>query len=399
VTSHVHRAEVLSIGSELTHGETRDTNAGELAADLTAEGVVVTRLTGVPDDQGAVVDAWRRAMTDNDLVVSTGGLGPTPDDLTREAIAAVVGETPAVDGELEAWLRRLWRRRRLPFPEINLKQAWLIPSATAIRNDNGTAPGWWVEPAGGRRPILVALPGPPREMRPMWHDSVLPRLRAGGLGVDDAVTTLRTTGIGESQLAALIGEELLAGDNPSVATYARQDAVDVRIGAVAAGDRPAAAVLADAVARVREVAGEHVWAEGRDTWADAVAVAASERGWTIAVSEEGSGGSLARLLESMDRLVLAESRTGRDGLGPAETGPDAMDLARRIRQVAGSEIGIGLVARPAGADTAVDIAIVSPAGDHRETRTAFLQGVQGRHRAGLAGAAVLLRHLRGAADR
>ena len=136
-----------------------------------------------------MTDAFGRAATRADLVVSTGGLGPTPDDLTREAIAGLVGETPAVDDRLEAWLREMWFRRGMPFPEINLKQAWLIPSASAIPNMNGTAPGWWLERSDGG--LIVALPGPPREMRPMWADGVMPRLRERGLGVERATRTLR----------------------------------------------------------------------------------------------------------------------------------------------------------------------------------------------------------------
>src|SRR5207253_8166627 len=128
-----------------------------------------------------------------DAVISTGGLGPTPDDLTREAIAAAVGEEPAVDPGLETWLRGLWSRRGVTFPEMNLKQAWILPSATALPNPNGTAPGWWVDrPDGG---LFIALPGPPREMRPMWADHALPRLMARGAGSPSAQVTLRLAGI------------------------------------------------------------------------------------------------------------------------------------------------------------------------------------------------------------
>ena len=222
---HLLTAEILSIGSELTVGDTRDTNAGELARSLTALGVRVGRLTALPDVIDAVREAVGMAMTRSDLVVSTGGLGPTPDDLTREAIASACGETPFVDPALEAWLRELWRRRGLPFPELNLKQAWRIPSATVLENPNGTAPGWFVTRADGR--VIVALPGPPREMRPMWADRALPRLRSIGLGTEVAARTYRLTGIGESQVADLLGEPLLRATNPVVATYARTEAVDV----------------------------------------------------------------------------------------------------------------------------------------------------------------------------
>ena len=137
----IRTAEILSIGSEITVGETRDTNAGELAAALTREGVEVGRLLALPDRLDLVSAALSSAFERSDLVVSTGGLGPTPDDLTRESIAAALGETVEVDPELEAWLRGRWERRGLPFPEMNLKQAWRIPSCEPLPNPNGSAPG------------------------------------------------------------------------------------------------------------------------------------------------------------------------------------------------------------------------------------------------------------------
>jgi len=264
------RAELLSVGSELTVGETRDTNAGDLAHDLTALGIAVGRIVAVPDDLATVVDAVRGAIARADIVVSTGGLGPTPDDLTREAIAASLGEEPAVDAELERWLRALWARRGMPFPEINLKQAWLIPSAQALPNPNGTAPGWWVDrPDGG---LLVALPGPPREMAPMWAEHVLPRIRGRAAGTGAASRTFRLAGIGESQVAALLGEALLRGADPDVATYARADAVDVRISARGHGaDGTSAPERVERMAAVvRERIGDHVWAEGTTTWPEAI---------------------------------------------------------------------------------------------------------------------------------
>ena len=185
-------AELLSIGTELTVGETRDTNAGELARFLTDLGVRVTRMTALPDDLGIVTEAFTAGLARADLVICTGGLGPTPDDLTREAIAAACGETVAVDPQIEAWLRELWRRRGMAFPELNLKQAWQIPSSEALANPNGTAPGWFVSRPDGR--IIVALPGPPKEMRPMWADEVMPRLRERGLGEEIRVEDLPADG-------------------------------------------------------------------------------------------------------------------------------------------------------------------------------------------------------------
>jgi nicotinamide-nucleotide amidase len=406
---HVVAAELLSIGTELTVGETRDTNAGDLARSLTGIGVAVGRIQAVPDDLGTVRDAIAAAVDRADLVVSTGGLGPTPDDLTREAIAAVVGEEPVVDPELEAWLRALWSRRGMPFPAMNLKQAWLLPSATALPNPNGTAPGWWVERADGG--VIVALPGPPREMRPMWTDHVLPRLAEGGSGVAMASRTLRLAGIGESQVADLLGEELLRAADPIVATYARSDAVDVRIssrdgpgsragstggdGSRAAAGSTAADRVAAVTDRVLAALGGQVWAEGETTWAEAIGTALTERRQTLAVVEVATGGSLATLLGDRDWLLFSESLAAATATARAHGTADGLEhLARRGAELGEASIGIGVRARARGADTAVSVVVIGPGWTHRERRMTFLGGSNGRTRAALAAAHILLTAIR-----
>jgi nicotinamide-nucleotide amidase len=391
-TRWVSTAELLSIGSELTVGDTRDTNAGDIARSLTARGVQIARIQALPDDLAAVTDAFAGALERADLVVSTGGLGPTPDDLTREALAALCDETPAVDPELETWLRSLWARRGMDFPEMNLKQAWRIPSATSVPNDNGTAPGWWVDRADGA--VAVALPGPPREMRPMWEGWVLPRLVERGLGRNVEHRTIRLAGIGESQAAERLGPGLLGGTNPSVATYARADAVDVRIAAVDEGDG-SAGELADAAERVvLDTLGEHVWARGATTWADAIDAELASLRWTLATTETGTHGSLASLLAHLTRRPLAE--VVGDGADHDEPGVAARAIAER----AGADVGCAVRIRARGDDTAVTVCVRSPSGEHTERRLAFLGGEQGRLRAGLTAADVLLRQLRrAAADR
>src|SRR4051812_15039298 len=297
-------AELLAIGTELTVGETTDTNSGELARSLVAHGVTVARTSALPDDLAVVVDALATALARADLVVTTGGLGPTPDDLTREAVAAVCGETVFEDPATIGWLEGLWARRGAAFPAVNRKQAWLIPSATGLPNPNGTAPGWWVDrPDGG---VIAVLPGPPREMRPMWAEHVLPWLVARGVGADLEVRTLRLHGIGESQVAELLGEELLRATNPVVATYARQEAVDVRISARGRDGRSAAALADEAEAAVTASLGEYVWARGATSWAAAVDEALAARGWTVSTFERGTGGALVSLLRGTAARRRAE---------------------------------------------------------------------------------------------
>jgi len=380
-------AEILAVGAELTVGETRDTNSGEIARSLTEAGVAINRIDVLPDRLRVVAGTFRAALRRADLVISTGGLGPTPDDLTREAIALVAGETPSVDPELEAWLRELWSRRDLPFPEINRKQAWLIPSAAALANPNGTAPGWWVDRPDGR--VVVLLPGPPREMRPMWTGLVLPRLVERGLGRGLISRTLRLTGIGESQVADLIGEATLRRTNPEIATYARAEAIDVRISATARRGRSAEELLDEAESLVLERLGEYLWARGSTTWTEAIGSELSRLGWSLAITEDGTDGSLGVLLGGLAGLRRVELTA----LGPAgrpATEAAARDLAGR----AGAEVGLAVSARPKGADTTIQVAIASPRGERTERRLGFLGGSAGRGRAALIAAAALLRTLR-----
>ena len=387
-TRQLRTAELLSIGSELTVGETRDTNAGELAAALTREGVTVGRIVALPDRLDIVSDAFTTAFSRADLVVSTGGLGPTPDDLTRESIAAALGETVEVDPDLEAWLRGRWDRRGLPMPEINLKQAWRIPSCEPLPNPNGSAPGWFVRrPDGG---VCIALPGPPREMRPMWSDEAMPRLRAQGLGADACVRTFRLTGIGESAVAEILGEEMLRRSDPEVATYARVEAVDVRVSAIGtdAAGRSAQDRVEEAAAVVRERLGDHIWAEGDTSWADAVGARLTELGWRLAVEEIGTAGQVAALFGDSPWLALSRVRPGlATQLAPAD---DALAArAAAVRDEAGAEVGAAIRVRPRGSEFAVTIAVASPLGDRQRTHATYVGGAMGRSQSALLTAATL----------
>ncbi len=366
------------MGTELTTGSTRDTNAGDLATELTARGLEVVRVTALPDRLEAVREAFQGALERSDLVISTGGLGPTPDDLTREAIAAACGVTPTVDPALERWLRDLFERRGLPMADANLKQAWLIPGATTLPNTKGTAPGWWVESDDTH--VMVAMPGPPREMWPMWREEVMPRLEERGLGQEVAAETLRLTGIGESALADLIGEAILRAPDPEVATYARADAVDVRISAFGAG---AGERVRSMVTMLEPRLAQWVFARGDVTWAEALGHRLAGR--TLATVEIGTAGHLAALLGAESWFVRGEVLPdGRHEL---------RSEARRARASGSADVGLALRARERRGDTAVSVAIAIGDRVATRTRTAFLAGHEGRRRAALAACAELWRLL------
>jgi nicotinamide-nucleotide amidase len=382
-TRPLHTAILLAVGSEITAGETRDTNSGDLARSLAESGVDVAWITALPDRLDTVSTALSDALSAADLIITTGGLGPTPDDLTREAIAAVVGERPLIDPELERWLRHLFERRGIDFPETNLKQAWLIPSSTAVPNERGTAPGWWVDRPDGR--VIVALPGPPSEMRPMWQGWVMARLHERGLGQERVTRTYRLTGIGESAAAALLGEKLLRATNPVVATYARADAVDVRISAVAGAGRPAGALAEEAEATVLAAVGEYVWGRNDDTWPAVLGRELEKRGWNVALVEVGTGGSAARLLGEAQWLKATRATAA----GDSSASLPLAGLAREAGRSAGAWIGLAVRAVENGEDTQVELAAVGPWGVSETKQTAFLGGSEGRRRAGIAAAAFL----------
>jgi hypothetical protein len=240
----------------------------------------------------------------------------------------------------------------------------------------------------------------------MWSGWVLPRLEERGLGRPIASVTLRLTGIGESAIADRLGPLLDAVARPQVATYARADAVDIRIWTHdevgepghAAGAGAAADVVAATEARIVELLGEHIWARGETTWPDALRAALEARAWRLSTVEIGLRGSLVHLLgEGLgDRLAFAEALLER----PAPHGGHRATLehlAERVRELGGSEVGVATEARERGGDTAVTVAVVTPEGTHRETRIAFLGGPLGRGRAAISTAAILLRQLRGGA--
>src|SRR5215472_13454641 len=209
------RAEILSCGTELLLGHITDTNATYLAQSLASLGIDLYFVSQVGDNQGRIVETLQRAWERSDLIIMTGGLGPTEDDLARESISATLGETMRVDPALEAELRGIFAARNIIMPERNVKQATLIPSARALRNPLGTAPGWWVEKD---RRIIVAMPGVPREMYRMWEQEVMPRLSKY---TSSLIFTriLRVYGLGESSVEELL-DPLIHNANPTVATYA-----------------------------------------------------------------------------------------------------------------------------------------------------------------------------------
>jgi nicotinamide-nucleotide amidase len=295
------RVEIVTIGDELLLGFTLDSNGAHLARELAAIGVTIARRTSVGDEAGAIAAAVREALERTGAVITTGGLGPTSDDLTKPSIAAVFGRGMRMDEEIlealrQRWIARGWGKE---LPESNRQQALVPEGATILTNRHGSAPGIWLEDAQGR--WVAMLPGVPREMRGMFAEEVLPRVASRAGAVTDAAAggapvvlsrTLRTTGISESLLADRIRpiEGQLAG--LSLAYLPSWPGVDLRLTSEGRPRAEADAVLDTAEAALRGVAGEHIYGAGADDLAAVVVADCLARGFTIAVAESCTGGLL-----------------------------------------------------------------------------------------------------------
>ena len=348
------RAEIVSIGTEILLGEIIDTNSAYVAARMPALGIDVYYKHVVGDNLGRLVEVLQRAWERSDLIVTTGGLGPTEDDLTREAIAELMGEQTAVDPEQEELLRGRYRQRNAPMPERNIKQAWLIPSARAILNPRGSAPGWWVEKDGK---IIVSMPGPPAEMNRMWDEEVAPELLKRNPGIVLVKRTIKTAGLGESNVDELLSP-LLKTQNPSVGIYARADGVHVRLAAKAPSPAQAEALIAPVEAQMRRLLTPHVWGIDDDTFESVIGEMLKARGLTLAAMESCTGGLFADTITNVPGssayfrgsiVSYATDVKSMMGVDPAiitEHGvvsqPTANAMALAIRERLQADIGVGI---------------------------------------------------------
>jgi nicotinamide-nucleotide amidase len=285
--------ELLSIGSELLVGETVDTNAAHLGAELAGLGLLASGARQLPDDRSVIAEAIRDARSRSALVLVTGGLGPTHDDLTREATADALAVALAEDADLITALEHRFRAYG-PMPSANRKQATLIPSAVPLDNPIGSAPGWWVDRDDR---VLVLMPGVPAEMRRMWREQVVPRIRERFALPELHVRVVKTFGIGESALAERLAE-LLDIDDPRSGIYARDDGVHVRF--TTRGDPRR---LEDSVARALALAGDDAYGTDMDELPTVALTALARRGiGTLATWESDTQGALLAILAAVPPL-------------------------------------------------------------------------------------------------
>ena len=293
------KAEIIGIGTELLMGELTDTNSSWIAGRLPALGIELQWVSIIGDDLPRLTEAFKTGMDRSDIIFTTGGLGPTQDDLTREAIAAAFGETPMIQQDVVDNLERYFAARGTPMPQHNLKQANLIPSAKWVVNKNGTAPGWWAEREGK---IIICMPGPPAENHAMWEEQVEPELARL---IEDEVTitrNIKTMGMSEGAVDEIISE-FFGIENPYLGIYSKADGIHLRVIARAKDSQLAQAMILPVEQAIHERLGEYVWGYDDETPEQAAGKSLTEKGLTLASMEMCTGGALTNAITNVPNSI------------------------------------------------------------------------------------------------
>jgi nicotinamide-nucleotide amidase len=289
-------AEIIAVGSELLTPERTDTNSLWLTEQLNAIGVEVKLKTIVGDDEARLEETIKDALKRSDIVITTGGLGPTDDDLTRQVSARAVDRELVYHPEIEEKLRERFRAWGREMPEINKRQAYAIEGSTILPNPNGSACGMMNE-LGGK--VLAVFPGPPREMQPMFVEHVLPRLKelSGGLLVRRRI--LRVTGMGESAIDQAIAPIYHEYNNVQTSILFSKLEVEVHLTAASADEAAALATLDELARKIADKLGAAVFATNGETMEQVIAKLLTDRSETISTAESCTGGLIARRLTEL----------------------------------------------------------------------------------------------------
>ena len=369
------KTEIIAVGSELLTPDFQDTNSLFLTAGLNSIGLDVSFKTVVGDDERDLARVLRTALGRSRLIFCMGGLGPTEDDRTRETLAKTLGRKLVYRQDIHARIRERFRRRGIAMPASNLKQCYVIEGAEVLDNPNGTAPGLWLNKA---RCKVALLPGPPREIRPMFENQVLPRLAARGRGLM-VRRVMRLTGLGESAMETLM-KPVYASVPPGVAvtTLASPGDLSIRLTYTGAGPRAAAEALLDGLERtIGNALAPWIYSREGDTLETVVGALLKENGKTIACAESCTGGLIGHRLTGvpgssayfLESAVVYSNRAKTRRLGVpgtlltrcgAVSAAAARATAIGIRKTSGADLGLAVtgVAGPDGGTARKPVGLV-----------------------------------------
>ena len=362
-------AEIVTIGTELLLGEIADTNAAHIARQLASIGVDHLYTTTVGDNEERIAGVLHAALGRSDVVITTGGLGPTVDDVTRQAVARAVGRELEFHPELLAQIDAFFRKRGLGMSPNNQRQAFAPAGAIIVDNPVGTAPAFIVETADK---AIICLPGVPHEMEFLLRERVLPYVsHKMGQGAIILCRMVHTAGIGESVIDQAIND-LMHSVNPTVGTRAHPAQTDICITAKAATREEAQNLLDPMEAQVRKRLGAAVFGTDDETLAGVLVSALRHQGWSLAVGETNTGGLVARrLLEAeggaqvvrASRIALDIATLARElGIAPsASEAETAGVIAQALRELGSSDLGLAIL-QGSTAPPLLHVALATPAG-------------------------------------
>ena len=355
-------AEVIAIGDELTSGQRLDTNSQWVSQRLGELGVVAAYHTTVADDLSANVSVFRQAIQRADIVVTTGGLGPTADDLTRDALAQALDVDLYLDEESLEYIRTLFARRGRTMPDQNAVQAKFPTGSRPIPNPHGTAPGIAISiDRENQSPCyFVCLPGVSAELREMWQASVSPAIRAAAPEVRIVRHHLiKCFGVGESQLESRLPDLIRRGRDPRVGITVSEATITLRITASGQSEEECHAKIEPTVATIRDCVGDLIFGEGDVELQHVVARTLAERNATLSLVEIGTGGLIAHWLQRVDpdgrQLLVALSG---DTLDPLAKSVGCEMVGRGSEQGDALSRTTGALRRQVGADLGLAVAIM-----------------------------------------
>jgi competence/damage-inducible protein CinA-like protein len=353
-------AEIITIGTEILLGDILDTNARFLARTLRDAGIDLYRKTTIGDNARRIAAIIQEALGRADILLTTGGLGPTVDDPTREAVALAVGVETEFRPELWEQIQARFQRYGRQPTENNRRQAYIPRGALAVENPVGTAPSFIYEIDGKS---IISLPGVPREMEFLMLNAILPYLRQR-FDLQGVIKSrvLHTAGVGESMIDDLIGDlEVLS--NPTVGLAAHSGQVDVRITAKAGSEAGADEMIRGVEVELRQRLKDWIYGADAETLEEVALRAVAARAWGLAVVEAGLGGELIR------RLAAAGAAFRGGEVLPASPSPaELLENLNQFREAQAAEVGLGVALYPAGEKVDICLVLVSPEGDRRFER-------------------------------
>ncbi len=323
------QAEIMMIGTELLLGQIEDTNATFMARVLAENGINLFQKTTVGDNTERINAALNAALDRSDIVLCSGGLGPTEDDLTRECVAAVTGRPLEFDPYIWEQIEAMFARFRFKITENNKRQAMVPRGAIVVQNPRGSAPGLIVEDPRG---IIACMPGVPHELKFMLTEKIVPYLR-DKIGMKEVIhyRVLKVCGLGESRVDEAIADLITNSKNPTVGVLANPAFVRIRITAKAGSIPEADALIDEMDIRVRERLPDMIMGVNDETLEGVVNRMLVERGWTLAVAETASGGMISQRLTAENAGQFVGGKVvPHSEFDPRDAEKTALDMARRV---------------------------------------------------------------------